>query len=135
VRRPATVPLFVPAALALVVLAGVIRTPFDAGSGRLAREAAATGRPVLADSVLPEQVALAGGRVWVSDPLDAFHRADQALYLDWLAGNADGASAVAHAGLVLVRRTGPAGRVAARDPRLVRIDSDANVVLYRVVRP
>ncbi len=43
--------------------------------------------------------------------------------------------AVAHAALVLVGRTGAAGRVAARDPRLVRVDRDAKAVLYRVVAP
>jgi hypothetical protein len=134
-RRPATVPLVVPAILAGIALAGLVRTPYDAGSSRLAREAAATGQPVLADGVLAEQVELAGGKVWVADPIDAFSSADQNLYLDWLAGNADGAAAVGHARLVLLRRAGPAGRIAAADHRLARIDEDANAVLYRVASP
>jgi len=73
--------------------------------------------------------------VWVADPIDAFRSVDQNLYLDWLAGRADGGAAVGHARLVLVRRAGPAGRIAAADRRLARIDEDAHAVLYRVVAP
>ena len=32
----------------------------------------AHGTPVIADSMLAEQVALAGGRVWIANPIDAF---------------------------------------------------------------
>jgi len=131
--RVRTVPLLVPVILAGVVLAGLVRTPYDAGSRRLAQEAAMSGKPVLADGVLAEQVELSGGKIWVADPLDAFRRSDQALYLDWLAGNADGAAAVSHAGLVLVRRHSAAGNAALHDARLVRIGQDTNAVLYRVV--
>ena len=134
-RRPVTMPLLVPAILAGVVVGGLVRPPLDAGSHRLAREAADTGQTVLADGVLAEQVELAGGKVWVADPIDAFRSVDQNLYLDWLAGRADGGAAVGHARLVLVRRAGPAGRIAAADRRLARIDEDAHAVLYRVVAP
>ena len=61
---------------------------------------------------------LAGGSVWVDNPIDAFRRSDQRLYLHWLDGKPDGAAAVAHAGYVLVVRDSAAGRLAAHDPRL-----------------
>jgi hypothetical protein len=82
--------------------------------------------------VLAEQVELAGGRVWVGDPIDAFRRRDQALYLDWLDGRASGRAALDHARLVLVRPGSKAANAAARDPRLVRIARDARAELYRV---
>jgi hypothetical protein len=82
--------------------------------------------------VLAERVELAGGLVWVADPIDAFRRRDQALYLDWLDGRASGRRAVDHARLVLVDPTSDAGKAAARDPRLVRIARDSRAVLYRV---
>ena len=127
-RVPAlVVPLF--AALIAIVLA---RTPYDAGSRRLATEAARAHAPVLADAVLAEQVELAGGLVWVADPIDAFRRRDQALYLDWLDGRRRGRAALDHARLVLVSPTSTAGEAAARDPRLVRSGRDARAVLYRV---
>jgi hypothetical protein len=70
--------------------------------------------------------------VWVADPIDAFRRRDQRLYLDWLAGRPAGRAAVRHARLVLVSRTSSAGRVAAHDARLVRIAAESDGVLYRV---
>jgi hypothetical protein len=88
--------------LAAAAAAQIVRGPRDPASQALARVAAAKGRPVLAQVVLGQQVALAGGRVWVSNPIDAFRRADQQLFLDWLAGRATGASAIRHAGYVLV---------------------------------
>jgi hypothetical protein len=118
--------------LALLAVALLAHGPPDPGSARLARLAARDGRTVLADPILGQQVALAGGRVWVDNPVDAFDRADQHLYLEWLAGR--GRNAVSHAGLVLVIPTSKAGRRAAVDPRLRRIAADANAVLYRVSR-
>ena len=87
---------------------------------------------MLADPVLGQQVVLAGGRVWVDNPVDAFRRSDQQLYVDWLAGKASGAPAVRHAASVLVERTSHAGRRAARDSRLVLVASDEHAALYRV---
>jgi hypothetical protein len=129
---PARVPAVV-APLFLAVIALILaRTPYDAGSKRLAAQAARTQEPVLAEAVLAEQVELAGGRVWVADPIDAFRRRDQALYLDWLDGRASGRAALDHARLVLVRPGSKAANAAARDPRLVRIARDARAELYRV---
>lgn len=118
--------------LGLLAVALLAHGPPDPGSVRLARLAARDGRTVLADPILGQQVALAGGRVWVDNPVDAFDRADQDLYLEWLAGR--GRNAVSHADLVLVIPTSKAGRRAAVDPRLQRIAADANAVLYRVSR-
>lgn len=134
-RRPATVPaLLVVVPLAAVVAVNLARTPFDTGDRRLAAAAAATGLPVLAEQVLAEQVELDGGRVWVANPIDAFRRRDQALYLDWLAGSARGRAAVRRVSLVLVLRSSAAGRAAERDPRLRRIRSDSRAALYAVRR-
>jgi hypothetical protein len=134
-RRSSTVSVLVPALLALVVVGGVAHTPFDAGSRVLAGLAARSGSPVLAEPVAAEQVAVAGGRVWVGNPLEAFRHEDQRLYLDWAEGKARGSAAVRHAQLVLVRRESAAGRSAARDPRLVVLRRTSNAVLYRVRGP
>jgi len=106
----------------------------DPGSKALAGRAAASGRPVLATSLLAGQVAAAGGRVWVSNPIDAFSRSDQRLYLDWLAGRREGAPAVRHAAFVLAASGSPAGRLAVHDPRLVLVAADGDAALYRVRR-
>lgn len=132
VRRPSTVPAVVPAVLALAVAGGLARTPFDAGSRTLAKVAARSGSPVLAEPVPAEQVALDGGTIWVANPLEAFRHADQRLYLDWADGKADGSAAVDRARLVLVLRDSAAGRMAARDLRLVVLRRASTAVLYRV---
>jgi hypothetical protein len=131
-RRPSTTPLLVQAVLALAVVGGLAHTPFDAGSRALADVAARSGVPVLAEPVPAEQVAVAGGTIWVANPLEAFRHPDQRLYLDWAAGKARGGAAVEHAQLVLVLRDSAAGRAAAGDPRLVAVRRTRNAVLYRV---
>lgn len=130
--RPAAVPALVPVALAVLAVIGLVHLPYDGGSRRLASHAARLGRPVLADGLLAEQVELAGGTVWVADPIEAFRHRDQRLYLDWLAGNRAGRAAVDHAGLVLVDRSSAAGHAAAQDARLSVISADRHAVLYRV---
>jgi hypothetical protein len=116
------------AAVAVVLL---VRGPRDPGSERLATLAARTGKPVLAGAVLGQQVALAGGRVWVDNPIDAFRSRDQNLYLDWLEGQTDGSAAIDHAAYVLVARGTAAGALAAKDARLRAIATSGNAVLYR----
>lgn len=120
--------------LAVVAVVLVVRGPVDPGSRRLAAEAAGQAGPVLADPVLGQQVALAGGRVWVDNPIDAFRHVDQELYVDWLDGKPNGDAALEHAAFVLVRTKSKAGRRAAHDPRLTRIAADTHAVLYRVSR-
>jgi hypothetical protein len=132
VQRSSTIPVLVPAVLALLVVGGVASTHFDAGNRALADIAAQSRSPVLAEPVAAEQVAVEGGTVWVANPLEAFRHRDQRLYLDWAAGKARGSAAVRHARLVLVRSDSAAGRVAAHDPRLVVLRRTGNAVLYRV---
>jgi hypothetical protein len=132
VRRPSSVPLLLPAFLALAAVGGIVHTPFDAGSRALARVAARSGVPVLAEPVPAEQVAVAGGTIWLANPLEAFRHADQRLYLDWAAGKARGRAAIEHARLVLVLRGSAAGLSAARDRRLVLVRQTSKAVLYRV---
>ncbi len=112
-------------------LALIVRGPPDPGSVPLARLAAHDGRPVLAQAVLGQQVALLHGKVWVDNPIDAFRRPDQRLYLDWAAGRRSGAMAVLHAVYVLVTPGSKAAKVAAADPRLTLVTGDRNAVLYR----
>ena len=102
------------------------------GSSELAAVAARTRAPVLATPVLGQQVAEAGGRVWVGNPIDAFRRGDQRLYLDWTSGRSGGADAVRHAAYVLVARGSAAGAAAAADARLSLVRQDAAALLYRV---
>jgi hypothetical protein len=119
------------AAITFGVVAGLATTPRDPGSRRLARVAAGTGKTVLAEPVLGQQVALSGGRVWVDNPLDAFGRDDQKLYVDWFTGASRGSEAIDHAGVVLVRTRSAAGRMAAKDPRLVLLTARDGASLYR----
>jgi hypothetical protein len=123
-------------AAAVIVAAGavaaVVRGPIDPGSRALARVAAKTGAPVLASTLLGQQVAAAGGHVWVNNPIDAFRQADQRLFLDWNAGNPSGSAAVAHADYVLVPRGSDLDRISARDPRLTLVTRDGGGALYRI---
>ena len=120
--------------LAAGAVVSLARGPVTHGSPQLARDAARTGRPVLADAYLGQQVVLTGGRVWVENPIDAFRRPDQRVYLDWLAGRPSGDVAVEHAGYVLVQAASAAGRRAGRDPRLAVVEKTPDAVLYRVKR-
>jgi hypothetical protein len=119
-------------ALAAFAVVSLLNDPIPASSQQIARLAARTGQPLLADAVLGQLAAIDGGRVWVDDPIDAFRSADQRLYLDWLRGKPEGSAAVTHARYVLVQTDSPAGRVAAIDKRLVRIARAGNAALYRV---
>jgi hypothetical protein len=131
-RAPSPVGL-VAATCAFVVLgAAMFASGRHVSNTELARRAAATHEVVLADPLLGEWVEFFGGRIWVGNPIDAFRQSDQRLYLDWTAGDRDGRGAVDHAQLVLVEPTSAAGKAAAADPRLERVASSANAVLYRV---
>jgi hypothetical protein len=138
--RPLAAPRtrFLPAAVAalLAVTAfAIVRGPVSAAAGgRLVDRAVvlADDGPVLAEDSLAEQVALAGGRVWVGNPIDAFSHRDQAVYLDWLAGKPSGRLALEEpVEIVLVRRGEAAERVVARAPGFVRVASDGNAAIYR----
>ena len=125
-----------PFALALVaaVLIGIARGPLPSGaSGPLMDRtlALAHGTPVLAEDLLAEQVADAGGRVWVANPIDAFRTQDQKVYVEWLRGKAAGDAALAHAPrAVLVRLDGKADRRLRANRDFRRVGADVRAVLY-----
>ena len=125
-------------ALGTVLLAvaalGFISGPRSTGAGErvLATSLdAAAGTPILAEDVLAEQVALAGGRIWVGNPLDAFSRADQRLYLDWLEGRPAGDAALRHAPRVVLVHPGSESdqRIRARG-RFRELARDEHAVAY-----
>jgi hypothetical protein len=129
----ALVPLVVPlSALALVL--GLARGPAPSGASPTVITDAlslAHGTPVLADGSIDEQVALAGGRIWAGDPIDAFSRPVQAAYLNWLAGDADGRSALAPAvRVVLVGRGTQTQALMARLPRFESVGGDRTTAMY-----
>jgi hypothetical protein len=127
----ALVPIIAVASAAALVFA-VVRGPVAAGAPNSLVHGAvrmAAGTPVLADGSIDEQIALAGGRIWAGNPIDAFSPAVQATYLDWLAGDASGAGAVVHAvNVVLVARGSRTQQLMARMPGFVLARSDATTV-------
>jgi hypothetical protein len=126
-------PLVVPFAIVLAVF-GLVQGPSRSGADDpLLRDALrrAAGTPILADPILAEQVALAGGRVWMSNPLDAFSRADQQLYLEWLDGDPDGIRAFDYPPrVVLVRPGSHASAITARQIGWREVARDDDAVLY-----
>lgn len=74
----------------------------------------AKGRVVLAPEPLVESLAVAGVRVWASNPVDAFDADVQGAYLDFLAGRPGMERAVAASGAVVVE-DGSAQAEAMRD--------------------
>jgi hypothetical protein len=120
--------------LAVLLLGAAVAKPAASAATRLLVTRAvslAHGSPVLADAVLAEQVALAGGRIWAGDPIDAFSRADQARYLNWLQGAGTGRAALsADISVVLVATGSAAQRLTARDPAYRSLAHDAATTLY-----
>lgn len=122
-------------AAALLLTVALIRGPVPTGASRSLLDgalAAAHGSPVLADGTIDEQVALAGGRIWAGNPIDAFSRAVQADYLNWLAGERSGVSAVTPAvRVVLVGRGTPTDALMARLPGFTAARRDRTTVMYQ----
>jgi hypothetical protein len=129
----ALIPIAAVAGLALIVSA-TVRGPSPGGASRplLARALAlAHGTPILADGAIPEQVALAGGRIWIGNPIDAFATRDQNLYLDWVAGEARGLRELGPSiDVVMVSRRSMASSLMAGDRDFVRVASDRGAVLF-----
>jgi hypothetical protein len=127
------------AAVASVVAIGfaVVRGPVPTGASPALVAGAiklAQGSPVLADGSIDEQVALAGGRIWAGNPIDAFSRRVQASYLDWLDGDRSGASAVVpKVRVVLVGRGTPTQALMAQMPQFTAARADATTILYERV--
>jgi hypothetical protein len=105
----ALIPVAAVAAIALLV-ADVVRWSAADGSAPAAITRAvqlARGSPILADSQPAEEIALAGGRIWAGNPIDAFSTAVQGTYLDFIAGSPGGRAALRLARIeVVVANTG-----------------------------
>jgi hypothetical protein len=130
-RRTLALCAWVPA---LFLVAGIVQQPRQGGAGeRVRREAAslAAGKPILADGIDAEQLALDGQRVWIANPLDAFSRRDQRLYLDWLDAHPAGDALLrGSTSVVLVSRGSPPQQRLAHDPAFRPVVSDKRAVLY-----
>jgi hypothetical protein len=129
-------PIVTTVALAAIALATVRGPAFGGAPRQLIARAVllAHGTPVLAPDLLAEQVALAPGRIWIGNPLDAFSARDQATYLDWSSGRASGEAALTPAiRIVLVSRGSAAQRLMARAPGFTPVAADRTFVIYRRV--
>lgn len=121
------------AGLAAAIVAGVERGPATtvAGAALRAQAAAAAGAsPILADADNAEALAADGRRVWIANPLEAFPREQQRLYLDWLAGRRPAGAVAPGIGVVLVRAGSPPERRLAADPAFRQAGRDGRAVLY-----
>ena len=128
----ALAPVALVAASLLTVIA-LARGPVPGGaSAGLVHRAIvlADGTPVLADGSIDEQVALAGGRIWAGNPIDAFSRPVQSAYLDWLAASPGAVTATERVRVVLVTRGTATQALMARMPGFVAARSDATTILY-----
>ncbi len=121
---------WVPAAFLVL---GVLQTPQQYGAGERVRSEAArlaAGKPILADGIDAEQLALDGRRVWIANPLDAFSRRDQRLYLDWLDANPAGDALLRDATAVVVARGSKPQQRLDRDRSFRRAGLDARAAIY-----
>jgi hypothetical protein len=120
-------------AAAVAIGIGLVSGPhqISAAPGTIGRTLAlAHGRPVLAEDALAEQVALAGGRIWIGNPIDAFSPVAQRPYVAWLRGEPAGDPLLARAGVVLVRRDGKAERRLLRLGTFSRAFEDDRAAVY-----
>jgi hypothetical protein len=93
------------------------------------------GRPIVAEDVFAEQVAAAGGKILVGNPIDAFSRHEQDLYLDWTAGKHAGLLAIAPSvSVALTSRDSAAERLMRRDPAFRVTADDGRALLFTRVR-
>jgi hypothetical protein len=123
----------VAAFLCVCIAYGLVRGPFPFGAPTAAVDAAiaaAGSGPVLAQDVLAEQVAAAGGRIALGNPLDAFGRRDQRLYLAWASGKEAGDPLLRRARVLLVRAGSGAARRAASSGRFRELERDGSVAVY-----
>jgi hypothetical protein len=117
----------------ILLVAALAREPVQSVAGPALRAKAvqlAAGTPVLADAEDAEQLALDGRTVWIGNPLDAFARADQRLYLAWLRGRPAGDALLERHGVVLVTLDSPAQRRLAHMRSFREAARDAAAVLY-----
>jgi hypothetical protein len=123
----------VAALLAVVAVAGLARTPTSTAAtpGLLDSAAqAAHGTPILADGLDAEQLALAGRRILIGNPLDAFPPREQQRYLDWLAGRPGGDSELGRVRVVVVTIGSAAQRRLAIRRDFVETIRDKRAAVY-----
>ena len=128
------IPLAAAAAVALLV-ADVVDWAGSDGSAPVAIQRAvqiADGSPILADSQPAEEVALAGGRIWAGNPIDAFSKRVQATYLDFIVGGAGGRAALdlAQIKVVVVGAGDSADRLVSRDRAFRKAEVVGNTDIY-----
>ncbi len=119
--------------LVLVAVIGLARTPSPAGATPGLLKAAARsagGTPILADGVDAEALALAGNRILIGNPLDAFSTREQRLYLDWLAGRPSGDVEATRVRVILATAGSAAQRRLARRAGFTELARDKRAVLY-----
>lgn len=120
--------------LAGLAIFGIAHGPrqVDARKPLLRRALAeAKGTPVLATGIAGEQIAHAGGRIWIGNPFDAFSLRDQQVYVHWLLGEPAGDAALAHAPrVVLVTRGSKPQKRLARRSDWREAARDDGAVLY-----
>jgi hypothetical protein len=118
----------------LLAVVGLAQPPVATSAGEpLLRKtiALAAGKPILADDLDAERLALDGQRVWIANPLDAFSQNDQQLYLEWVRGDPAGDRMRDRVGVaLLVLRHSPADRRLARDHAYRVAAHDRVAVLY-----
>jgi hypothetical protein len=117
----------------LITISGFVRTPMLAGaSPKLLHDAvrSAHGTPILADGFDAEQLALAGDRILIGNPLDAFTPHEQRLYLDWIAGRPAGDGELRRVRVVLVTTGSAAQRRLAAKTGFAEVARDKRAILY-----
>jgi hypothetical protein len=118
----------------VIIVASVASGPIVSGASRAVVARAirlAHGTAVLASDTQAEQVALAGGRVWVSNPLEAFSHRIQSAYLDWLQGLPSGRAAITSAvGVILVDRGSGSARLMAGTRGFIPTFRNGTTILY-----
>lgn len=120
--------------LGVMVVAGLARTPTQTVAGTPLRQEAArlaAGQPILADAENAEQLALDGRRVWIANPIDAFSRTDQRVYLWWLEGKPGGDTVLRGQNVVVVQLDSSAQERLAHSAAFREVARDKVAVLYR----
>jgi hypothetical protein len=117
----------------ILAVAAFTRTPEQTVAGTQLRAEAvrlAGGKPILADGENAEQLALDGRRVWIANPIDAFDRNDQRLYVAWLRGRSAGDALLQAHRVVLVREDTAPQRRLAHNASFRAVARDTAAVLY-----
>ena len=127
--------LAVPVIAALAALAGAglaKSTTFVGATPELMDTAAryAGPLPILADGPDAERLALAGHRILIGNPLDAFPKREQQLYLDWLAGRPNGDVEANRVCSILVRKGSAPDRRLVHRPAFAPVEYEPHVVLW-----